>query len=222
MEQLKNAKNDLKVNAGWGINVNDVTTKNDDGTETTTKNVISLNRNLGTNNGNTEANYNGKVYNGKVSFEAKGKNSLILGGEASTTLDTNVTAGTDGDYSVLVGGYNNSVKSAGKRVVVAAGSYNKASGENSAVIGGSYNQASGDHSVVIGGGESSDDQGNQASGQFSTIIGGDGNKAKGINDVVSGGYQNITSGGSSFIGGGQSNKALGFATAILGGAYNMG
>ncbi len=222
MEQLNNAKNDLKVNAGWGIKVNDVTTQNDDGTETTTKNVISLNRNLGTNSGNTKAEENGKSFNGKVSFEAKGKNSLILGGEASTTYDSNVTAGTDGDYSVLVGGYNNSVKSAGKRAVVAAGSYNKASGENSAVIGGSYNQASGDNSVVIGGGAFSDDQGNQASGQFSTIIGGDGNKAKGINDVVSGGYKNITSGDSSFIGGGQSNKALGHATAILGGASNMG
>ena len=224
MEQLDKAKTeltkDLSVNAGWGINIADE--KDPKTGEVTKKNVISLNRNLGTNNGNTEANYNGKVYNGKVSFEAKGKNSLILGGEASTTLDTNVTAGTDGDYSVLVGGYNNSVKSAGKRAVVAAGSYNKASGENSAVIGGSYNQASGDNSVVIGGGAFSDDQGNQASGQFSTIIGGDGNKAKGINDVVSGGYQNITSGSSSFIGGGQSNKALGFATAILGGAYNMG
>lgn len=219
MEQLTKATNDLtkdlSVNAGWGINIADE--KDPKTGEVTKKNVISLNRNLGTNNGNTEANYNGKV-----SFEAKGKNSLILGGEASTTLDTNVTAGTDGDYSVLVGGYNNSVKSAGKRAVVAAGSYNKASGENSAVIGGSYNQASGDHSVVIGGGEFSDDKGNQASGQFSTIIGGDGNKAKGINDVVSGGYQNITSGDSSFIGGGQSNKALGYATAILGGAYNMG
>ena len=226
MEQLTKATNDLtkdlSVNAGWGINVNDVTTKNDDGTETTTKNVISLNRNLGTNSGNTKAKENGRSFNGKVSFEAKGKNSLILGGEASTTYDSNVTAGTDGDYSVLVGGYNNSVKSAGKRAVVAAGSYNKASGENSAVIGGSYNQASGDNSVVIGGGAFSDDQGNQASGQFSTIIGGDGNKAKGINDVVSGGYKNITSGDSSFIGGGQSNKALGYATAILGGAYNMG
>lgn len=224
MEQLTKATNDLtkdlSVNAGWGINIADE--KDPKTGEVTKKNVISLNRNLGTNNGNTEANYNGKVYNGKVSFETKGKNSLILGGEASTTFDTNVTAGTDGDYSVLVGGYNNSIKSAGKRAVVAAGSYNKASGENSAVIGGSYNQASGDSSVVIGGGAFSDDQGNQASGQFSTIIGGDGNKAKGINDVVSGGYKNESSGASSFIGGGQFNEALGFATAILGGVYNMG
>ena len=224
MEQLTKATNDLtkdlSVNAGWGINIADE--KDPKTGEVTKKNVISLNRNLGTNSGNTKAEENGKSFNGKVSFEAKGKNSLILGGEASTTYDSNVTAGTDGDYSVLVGGYNNSVKSAGKRAVVAAGSYNKASGENSAVIGGSYNQASGDNSVVIGGGAFSDDQGNQASGQFSTIIGGDGNKAKGINDVVSGGYKNITSGDSSFIGGGQSNKALGSATAILGGAYNMG
>lgn len=160
MEQLDKAKSELSdslsVNAGWGINIADE--KDPKTGEVTKKNVISLNRNLGTNSGNIKSQENGKVFNGKVSFEAKGKNSLILGGEASTTLDTNVTAGTDGDYSVLVGGYNNSIKSAGKRAVVAAGSYNKASGENSAVIGGSYNQASGDHSVVIGGGEFSDDQ----------------------------------------------------------------
>lgn len=120
MEQLNNAKNDLKVNAGWGINIADE--KDPKTGEVTKKNVISLNRNLGTNSGNTKAEENGKSFNGKVSFEAKGKNSLILGGEASTTYDSNVTAGTDGDYSVLVGGYNNSVKSAGKRAVVAAGS----------------------------------------------------------------------------------------------------
>ncbi len=224
MEQLNKAKadltNSLSINPGWGINIADE--KDPKTGEVTKKNVISLNRNLGTNSGNTKAKENGRVFNGKVSFEAKGKNSLILGGEASTIYDKNVTAGTYGDYSVLVGGYNNSIKSAGKRAVVAAGSYNKASGENSAVIGGSYNQASGDNSVVIGGGEFSDDQGNQASGQFSTIIGGDGNTAQGINDVVSGGYRNVTSGDSSFIGGGQFNKALGFATAIIGGAYNMG
>ena len=220
IRQLKALSDKAGVyNEGWGIKIAD---EKDEKTGAVTKNVISLNRNLGTNSGNIKSQENGKVFNGKVSFEAKGKNSLILGGEASTTYDTNVTAGTYGDYSVLVGGYNNSIKSAGKRAVVAAGSYNKASGENSAVIGGSYNQASGDNSVVIGGGEFSDDQGNQASGHFSTIIGGDGNKAQGINDVVSGGYRNVTSGGSSFIGGGQSNKALGFATAILGGAYNMG
>lgn len=220
IRQLKALSDKAGVyNEGWGIKIAD---EKDDNDKVTRKNVISLNRNLGTNSGNIKSQENGKVFNGKVSFEAKGKNSLILGGEASTTYDTNVTAGTYGDYSVLVGGYNNSIKSEGKRAVVAAGSYNKASGENSAVIGGSYNQASGDSSVVIGGGEFSFDQGNQASGQFSTIIGGDGNKAQGINDVVSGGYRNVTSGDSSFIGGGQSNKALGYATAILGGTYNMG
>ena len=103
MEQLNNAKNDLKVNAGWGINVNDVTTKNADDTETTTKNVISLNRNLGTNYGNLGWG------EGKVTFEASGQNSLILGGAASVSEydhHSDVKAGVYGKDSVLVGGFN--------------------------------------------------------------------------------------------------------------------
>ena len=96
---LQQQADNLKVNAGWGINVADVTTKNDDGTETTTKNVISLNRNLGTNYGNP---YKGK---GKVTFEAGGQNSLILGGAASILFsneDDDVKAGAYGKDSVLV------------------------------------------------------------------------------------------------------------------------
>lgn len=121
MEQLKNAKNDLKVNAGWGIKVNDVTTQNDDGTETTTKNVISLNRNLGTNYGNLGWG------EGKVTFEASGQNSLILGGAASVSEydhHSDVKAGVYGKDSVLVGGFNNLIGEKGETSVLVGGREN--------------------------------------------------------------------------------------------------
>lgn len=101
MEQLKNAKNDLKVNAGWGINVADE--KDPKTGEVTKKNVISLNRNLGTNYGN-------KYGNGKVTFEADGENSLIIGGGAINDSlgesDKDFTFGAHAKDSVLVGGMN--------------------------------------------------------------------------------------------------------------------
>lgn len=132
MEQLKNAKNDLKVNAGWGINVNDVTTKNDNGTETTTKNVISLNRNLGTNYGN-------KYGNGKVTFEADGENSLILGGGALNDSwedrDKEVTYGAHGKDSILVGGLNNDIAKDSEKVATSIGT-------RAVIIGGTSNTVS--------------------------------------------------------------------------------
>ena len=122
MEQLNNAKNDLKVNAGWGIKVDDVTTKNNDGTETTTKNVISLNRNLGTNYGN-------KYGNGKVTFEADGENSLILGGGAINDSwderDKDFTFGAHAKDSVLVGGMNNDIDKNSERALIVGGTNNK-------------------------------------------------------------------------------------------------
>ena len=112
MEQLDKAKTeltqDLSVNAGWGINIADE--KDEKTGAVTKKNVISLNRNLGTNYGVTEHS-NSK---GKVTFETQGKNSLILGGSAINDTwyayenDKNKyldhAYGTFQDDSVLVGG----------------------------------------------------------------------------------------------------------------------
>ena len=208
---LQNQKNDLtdklSVNAGWGINI-----------DKTKGNTISLERNLGTNNGNTNKG------TGKVTFEANGTNSLILGGQADTFNNNNVKAGTDGQYSVLVGGRNNYIDSKGTSAVIAGGFRNSASGIESAVFGGGENAASGPNSAVLGGSF------NKASGEYSTVIGGGdrfdnygGNHAEGTLSTIIGGYHNDTWSGSenSVIVGGRSNSTYYTDSVIVGGGYNV-
>ncbi|WP_288781700.1 ESPR-type extended signal peptide-containing protein, partial [uncultured Dialister sp.] len=230
MEQLNNAKNDLKVNAGWGINVNDVTTKND-GKETTTKNVISLNRNLGTNYGNP---WKGE---GKVTFEASGENSLILGGAASilqSNVDDNVKAGAYGKDSVLVGGFNNLIETnkiqTGEDAVIVGGDTNKVTGLRSVIIGGYQNNVSGGHSVVVGGELNETNgggagvfggQSNKAAGEYSSVLGGDQNEADGDWSSAIGGTTNIASGRYATVLGGVSNDAKGNESVVVGGAQNV-
>ena len=220
MEQLKNAKNDLKVNAGWGINVNDVTTKNDNGTETTTKNVISLNRNLGTNYGN-------KYGNGKVTFEADGENSLILGGGALNDSwedrDKEVTYGAHGKDSILVGGLNNDIAKDSEKVATSIGT-------RAVIIGGTSNTVSydpvtekdpdtGKEKVKV------DSNGNvivqtQKTGTDAIIVGGLQNTAKGDGSVLIGGERNEATGFYSTVIGGTSNKTDGWLSSIFGGTIN--
>lgn len=227
MEQLNNAKNDLKVNAGWGINVNDVTTKND-GKETTTKNVISLNRNLGTNYGN-------KYGNGKVTFEADGENSLILGGGAINDSwderDKDFTYGAHAKDSVLVGGMNNDIDKNSERALIVGGTNNKTfstgevqqTGTDAIIVGGADNKAEGDGSVLIGGNR------NEASGLYSMTVGGTVNKNEGWLSSIFGGTQNniLKSDKSDPTGaavfGGTSNtiEGEGVAATIFGGEKNV-
>ena len=234
MEQLKNAKNDLKVNAGWGINVNDVTTKNDNGTETTTKNVISLNRNLGTNYGNP---WKGE---GKVTFEAGGENSMILGGAASILFNNeedNVKAGAYGKDSVLVGGFNNlidtvanDVTQTGENAVIVGGDTNKVTGLKSVIVGGYKNTVSGGHSIVIGGASNETDgggagvfggQSNKAAGGYSSVLGGDHNEADGDWSSAIGGTTNTASGLYATTLGGKNNDAKGKESVVVGGGQNV-
>lgn len=234
MEQLKNAKNDLKVNAGWGINVNDVTTKNADDTETTTKNVISLNRNLGTNYGNT---YDGEIYGGKgkVTFEADGENSLILGGGAINNSfegkDNDFSYGAHAKDSVLVGGMNNSIEKQSEGAIIVGGTYNTASsanqvqytGKNTIIVGGMRNKAEGNGALLIGG---SDNQALstgevQQTGEDTIIIGGSSNKAEGDGSVLIGGSNNESLGLNTTTIGGWHNKNEGWISSIWGGTYNQ-
>lgn len=236
MEQLNNAKNDLKVNAGWGISVADVTTPNNDGTETTTKNVISLNRNLGTNYGNIEK---GK---GKVTFEAQGENALILGGAASTLFgnaDDNVKAGAYGKDSVLVGGFNNLIEAndndpykiqTGEDAVIVGGDTNTVTGLRSVIVGGYQNNVSGDHSIVIGGASNETDgagagvfggQSNKAAGEYSSVLGGDHNEADGHWSSAIGGTTNTASGLYATTLGGINNDAKGNESVVVGGVQNV-
>lgn len=221
MEQLNNAKNDLKVNAGWGINVADVTTKNNDDTETTTKNVISLNRNLGTNYGNP---WKGE---GKVTFEAGGENSLILGGAASILFHNeadDVKAGAYGKDSVLVGGFNNLIDAndddiykiqTGEDSVIVGGDTNKVTGQRSVIVGGYKNTATGSQSVINGGAS------NIASGAVSSVFGGQQNTASGWYASVFGGDQNEASEEWSSAIGGITNTASGIHAVTLGGENNV-
>lgn len=236
MEQLNNAKNDLKVNAGWGINVNDVTTKNADNTETTTKNVISLNRNLGTNYGNP---WKGE---GKVTFEAGGENSMILGGAASILFNNeedNVKAGAYGKDSVLVGGFNNLIDKndddtykiqTGEDAVIVGGDTNTVTGLRSVIVGGYKNKVSGGHSIVVGGASNETDgggagvfggQSNKAAGGYSSVLGGDHNEADGDWSSAIGGTTNTASGLYATTLGGINNDAKGKESVVVGGVQNV-
>lgn len=219
MEQLNNAKNDLKVNAGWGINVNDVTTKND-GKETTTKNVISLKRNLG-------KNYGSRYGTGKVNFEADGENSLILGGGALNDSwedrDKEVTYGAHGKDSILVGGLNNDIAKDSEKVATSIGT-------RAVIIGGTSNTVSydpvtekdpdtGKEKVKV------DSNGNvivqtQKTGTDAIIVGGLQNTAKGDGSVLIGGERNEATGFYSTVIGGTSNKTDGWLSSIFGGTIN--
>lgn len=224
----------MKVNAAWGINVNDVTTQNDDGTETTTKNVISLNRNLGTNYGNP---WKGE---GKVTFEAGGENSLILGGAASilfSNVNDDVKAGANGKDSVLVGGFNNlidtvanDVTQTGENAVIVGGDTNTVTGLRSVIVGGYQNKVSGGHSIVIGGASNETDgggagvfggQSNKVAGEYSSVLGGDHNEADGGWSSAIGGTINTASGRYATTLGGINNDAKGNESVVVGGVQNV-
>lgn len=233
---LQQQADNLKVNAGWGINVNDVTTKNDGGMETTTKNVISLNRNLGTNYGNPWKD------EGKVTFEAGGENSLILGGAASilqSNVNDNVKAGAYGKDSVLVGGFNNLIDKndddkykiqTGEYAVIVGGDTNTVTGLRSVIVGGSQNKVSGGHSIVIGGASNETDGGgagvfggqlNKAAGEYSSVLGGDHNEADGDWSSAIGGTTNTASGFYATTLGGKNNDAKGKESVVVGGVQNV-
>lgn len=234
MEQLTKATNDLtkdlSINAGWGINVAD----EKDTTGKVTKNVISLNRNLGTNYGNP---WKGE---GKVTFEAGGENSMILGGAASILFNNeedNVKAGAYGKDSVLVGGFNNlidtvanDVTQTGEDAVIVGGDTNTVTGLRSVIVGGSQNKVSGGHSIVIGGASNETDGGgagvfggqlNKAAGEYSSVLGGDHNEADGDWSSAIGGTTNIASGRYATVLGGVSNDAKGNESVVVGGGQNV-
>lgn len=230
MEQLDKAKTeltkDLSVNAGWGINIEDVTTKDENGKEMTKKNVISLKRNLG-------KNYGSRYGTGKVNFEADGENSLILGGGALNDSwedrDKEVTYGAHGKDSILVGGLNNDIAKDSEKVATNIGT--KASiGTRAVIIGGTSNTVSydpvtekdpdtGKEKVKV------DSNGNvivqtQKTGTDAIIVGGLQNTAKGDGSVLIGGESNEATGFYSTVIGGTSNKTDGWLSSIFGGTKN--
>lgn len=198
---LENQKKDLSVHAGWGISV----AKDEDGK------TISLKRNLGTNYGNLGWG------EGKVTFEASGQNSLILGGAASVSEydhNSDVKAGVYGKDSVLVGGFNNLIGEKGETSVIVGGQENQVTNQESVIVGGFGNKVTGSKSVVVGG------VSNEASGSGDGVFGGFRNKVSGMESVVLGGQTNEVTGMNSVVSGGTDNKVSGHYASANGGKQN--
>ena len=202
----------LKVNAGWGINVADENDPTNTGKKT--KNVISLKHNLGTGYNDDEA--NGMIIGGLVEdrdpakqYGAADANSVIVG--AGKAL-------ASGKSSVVVGGLDN--VASGATSVVVGGDNNNAAGNQSAVFGGRDNKAAGIASTASGGIM------NAAVGQQATAIGGSNNYVLGANATAVGGlgrgyangevvYDSAVRGSSSvgIAGGSTGEKAIGALAA---------
>ena len=209
---LQQQADNLKVNAGWGINVADENDPTNTGKKT--KNVISLKHNLGTGYNDDEA--NGMIIGGLVEdrdpakqYGAADANSVIVG--AGKAL-------ASGKSSVVVGGLDN--VASGATSVVVGGDNNNAAGNQSAVFGGRDNKAAGIASTASGGIM------NAAVGQQATAIGGSNNYVLGANATAVGGlgrgyangevvYDSAVRGSSSvgIAGGSTGEKAIGALAA---------
>ena len=199
-EQKNDLTGQLSVTAGWGINI-----------DKANGNTISLKRNLGTNYGNLGWG------EGKVTFEASGQNSLILGGAASVSEydhHSNVKAGAYGKDSVLVGGFNNLIGEKGETSVLVGGQENQVTNQESVIVGGFWNKVTGSNSVVVGG------VSNEASGSGDGVFGGFRNKVSGMESVVLGGQTNEVTGMNSVVSGGANNKVSGHYASANGGEQN--
>lgn len=205
-------KKTIAYNEGWGIKIGDYTKKDAAGNETTVKNAISVDRNLGSNEITTKS---------KNTFKAAGENSLILGGAGTDDLvyingiPRETQFGAYGKDSVLVGGENNKITDAGTYAVISGGGQNIASGEHSFIGGGWWNTASGATSAVLGG------QSNTASGNQSTIVGGENHRAIGNESTILGGFQHIAIGDHSTISGGDGAYTFGTYSSVSGGQGNI-
>ena len=202
--QLKKMSEKAGVyNEGWGIKIGDYTKKDANGTETTVKNAISVDRNLGTNLDTT----------GHVHLDVS-KTGLVLGTvvDGAPGTDVDLHYGATGDYAVTVGGGANTAS--GKASVVIGGSGNTASDEAAVSSGGSSNVASGSMAAVYGGFD------NEASGTYASIFAGAQNKASHMWTTVGGGALNEASGIYASVWGGSGNKATDNSAAVYGGLGN--
>ena len=201
IRQLKALSDKAGVyNEGWGIKIAD---EKDEKTGAVTKNVISLNRNLGTNLDTT----------GHVHLDVS-KTGLVLGTvvDGAPGTDVDLHYGATGDYAVTVGGGANTAS--GKASVVIGGSVNTASDEAAVSSGGSSNVASGSMAAVYGGYD------NEASGTYASIFAGAQNKASNMWTTVGGGALNEASGTYASIWGGYRNKATDEFASVYGGVAN--
>ena len=209
-------KKTIAYNKGWGIKIGDYTKKDAAGNETTVKNAISVDRNLGNNSTSvTQVSNTGLILGGDFSgtdqpdekygnYGATGQYAVTLGGRSNRA---------SGESSVAAGGMDNTAD--GNRAFVGGGYQNTASGDRSSAIGGDWNTASGVLSSAIGGSL------NTASGDESSAIGGDWNTASGVESSAIGGCENTASGDESSAIGGLQNIASGWRSSAFGGIDNI-
>jgi hypothetical protein len=123
-----------------------------------------------------------------------------------------------GDYSALLGGYNNYIAPTDNSTVVFGGNANRTygtstncgtlsgngnlitGGDSSSIIGGGSNTNNSSNSVILGGGF------NSITGNYSVVAGGGSNNISGIYSLACGSYQNI-SGNNNFSAGQYHNNS---------------
>jgi hypothetical protein len=166
----------------------------------------------------------------------KGSGSILANLPISGSIDKRGTRAIDlqmqrsnadevakGPNSVIAGGRNNKITSAGTQSVIVGGTTNSVSASNATIVGGQLNTASGISSFIGGGID------NDASGEATGIVGGQYNTASSTLAFIGGGANNTVSASNAAIVGGQSNSILsgthGFIgsglTNSLNGAYGV-
>jgi hypothetical protein len=122
-----------------------------------------------------------------------------------------------GTYSVVVGGYGNTVYTNTPEAFIGGGSMNWVSNGNSAIVGGAYNGIRAITSFIGGG------YGNTITllGSIGVIGGGVFNTNGSADGFIGGGRGNaLVSGSQAAIGGGTANTVAGSQSLIVGGGYN--
>ena len=183
---------------------------------------------------------------GRTGFE-----NVIGGSVANVNTSTSnpVVTGTNANYSVITGGYDNVASGLASVIsgfhnytttatthgTISGGSVQKiVAGDYNTIGGGQVNEiTAGDYCTIAGGGSHiinlpAGEDGSTISGGFdntvtarySTISGGYQNAASGVASTVSGGRFNTAGGADSTVSGGNTNAAGGDYSTILGGLTN--
>lgn len=160
----------------------------------------------------------------------------VIGGIV-TNVNTNnpntVVTGTQADYSVITGGYDN-VASGLMSVISGAHNYTKKESTHGTIGGGSVNKINaGDYNTITGGTGNTIDtpngsactisgRDNTISGNISrsTIAGGGSNQITGSQATIVGGFSNTITSTRGTICGGASNTVSGAAAMVIGGESN--
>ena len=160
----------------------------------------------------------------------------IIGGNVTnvnTNIPNTVVTGTQADYSVITGGYDN-VASGLMSVISGAHNYTKKESTHGTIGGGSVNKIdSGDYNTITGGTANTIDtpsgsactisgRDNIISGNISrsTIAGGGSNQITGSQSTILGGLSNTVSSTRGSICGGASNTVSGTGATVVGGESN--